>query len=564
MQRKHLAAFVLLTLLPLLRVAATYRVFSRTIDEAAHVEAGIEWLTKTTYARDAEHPPLARAVEALASRVPGIDADEVIRGRAGNLVFLLIALVVVAMWTSRLFGTRTALMALALFGASPPVLAHAGLATTDCAAMAMTLLALYRFDLWLDTPSWRNAFLCAIAIGLGALAKFSFVIFFPSGAIALLLMRWTRPRWQHVPLIAFLPMLIVWAGYKFDVGTLNDTRLKVLPPESPRRIAASYDKASGYEWVRPDLVERARRDCGDAAKAGITGIDFVDWAKHAGYPSPKAGRMGRDTMAGASALHRRAVDRLLEPFRAAAHRLALAAIPAPLFFGGIEIVRHHSEAGHPAFFLGRTGDRGWWFYFPLIYYFKTPLAFVILSIAGVVLLLEHRCGVALAPLAMLILPMLSGINIGVRHILPLYPFLAICAAYAAMRLRWLAVILLLWYFAATTLAHPDYLAYFNETAGAHPERIAVDSNVDWGQDLARLARTIERDHLDPIHVALFGDWSRYIKTAQPLAPNERVTGWVALSETTLRWKDGAGYRWLEAYTPVRRVGKSIRLYYIAR
>jgi 4-amino-4-deoxy-L-arabinose transferase-like glycosyltransferase len=109
-------AFVLLTLLPLARVAATWHVFSRTVDEPAHVGAGREWLEKGTYQRDVEHPPLARVLEAIASRLGG-GGDEVIRARAGNLPFLLIALIVVAMWTARLFGNAAALIALALFGA---------------------------------------------------------------------------------------------------------------------------------------------------------------------------------------------------------------------------------------------------------------------------------------------------------------------------------------------------------------------------------------------------------------------------------------------------------------
>ena len=67
-------AFVLLTLLPLARVAATWHVFSRTIDEPAHVGAGREWLEKGTYQRDVEHPPLARVLEAIAgARVEAIE-----------------------------------------------------------------------------------------------------------------------------------------------------------------------------------------------------------------------------------------------------------------------------------------------------------------------------------------------------------------------------------------------------------------------------------------------------------------------------------------------------------
>jgi 4-amino-4-deoxy-L-arabinose transferase-like glycosyltransferase len=588
-------AFVLLTLLPLARVAATWHVFSRTVDEPAHVGAGREWLEKGTYQRDVEHPPLARVLEAIASRLGGGGGDEVIRARAGNLPFLLIALIVVAMWTARLFGNAAALIALALFGALPPVLAHAGLATTDCAAMAMTALALYRFAIWLDEPSWRNAIFCGIAIGLGLIAKFSFVVYFPIGALAFVgSAQWAVRRAQRsqlptahralyirqIPAVIAVAALLVWAGYRFSAGTLDDARLQVLPHDAMPYLVASYSKVPGYEWVRADHIAWCRRYCGKAARHGVTSIDFADWAKAAGYPSPLAGRLGRDTMAGAPPIHRRDIDKVLEPVRAAEHRFAQrAVIPAPLFFAGIERVEYHSQTGHPAFLLGKRSGHGWWYYFPVVFFFKTPLPFFILCIAGVVMLLHggqapspvpEARGVALAPLLMLIPAMASGINIGLRHILPIYPLLAICAAYAAItmwrhaRLRWVLAVLLLWYFAGTAIAHPDYLPYFNELAGEHPEHIAVDSNLDWGQDLKRLGDVVVREHIDPLHVAAFGDWGRYCVAAEELKPNQCVTGWVALSETVLRWPEGEGYEWLEAYRPVKRIGKSIRLYYIAQ
>jgi hypothetical protein len=363
--------------------------------------------------------------------------------------------------------------------------------------------------------------------------------------------------------------LFIWAGYRFSAGTLDDARLQVLPHDSMPYLVASYSRVPGYEWVRADHIEWCRRFCGKAARHGVTNIDFADWAKAAGYPSPRAGRMGRDTMAGAPPIHRRAIDKVLDPVRAMEHRFAhRALIPAPLFFAGIERVEYHARTGHPAFLLGMKSDHGWWYYFPVLLFFKTPLPFLLLCIAGVVMLLPR--GVALAPLLMLIPAMASGINIGLRHILPIYPLLAICAAYAAItmwqraRLRWLLAALLVWYFAGTALAHPDYLPYFNELAGEHPERIAVDSNLDWGQDLKRLGDVVVREHIDPLHVAAFGDWGRYCVAANELKPKQRVTGWVALSETKLRWPEGEGYEWLEAHRPVKRIGKSIRLYYIAR
>jgi hypothetical protein len=179
-------------------------------------------------------------------------------------------------------------------------------------------------------------------------------------------------------------------------------------------------------------------------------------------------------------------------------------------------------------------------------------------------------GLALAPLVMLVPPMASSINIGVRHILPIYPFLAICAGYAIVRIwawrRAVAVALLAWHFIAGAIAHPDYLAYFNETA-RHPERIALDSNLDWGQDLARLAALVRREKIPHVFMAYFGhaDWRRHGISGDDLPANTPVHGWVAISEMKLAvlGADGAGngYEWLQG-RPYRRVGDSIRLYYV--
>jgi len=587
------ALFVVLALILLIRVASTFRVFSATIDEPGHISAGMEWLVQGTFNRDPEHPPLARVMFGLWPFLEGardIDANVLLArhdryrhnlatSRAGNLLFLAMAMAVVALWSNRLFGWQTAALALALFGALPPVLAHAGLATTDAAAMATTALALFLFSEWLDRPVWANALLLGVAIGLGCLAKFSFLLFFPTGAIALAAARRSLPRFPRLMVTVPLAALIVWGGYRFSVGTIKEAYSHVVGNEQAQAAATRYAAVPGYQWVTSDHVLRYQTYAGKAALRDITGIDFVDWAKAAGYPSPNARRSGRDTMAGAPPVDRDPDSLIPRPVRLVLDRLsATVPVPAPMFFVGLDWVRRHSGRGHAAFLLGRYRYEGWWYYFPVVWFFKTPVAFVILSLAGIALMIWRGSGavrgVAIAPLAMLVPAMTAGINIGLRHILPLYPLLAICAAYAATNwwrhnaLRWVVAILLGWYFVATAIAHPDYLAYFNELAGAHPEEIATDSNLDWGQDIQRLNDFVRREKIEHIHVAVFGNWGRFSMPAEPLVRGTPATGWIAVSEVELklggRNDRGEGYEWLRAYKPVRRIGKSIRVYYIPR
>ena len=122
---------------------------------------------------------------------------------------------------------------------------------------------------------------------------------------------------------------------------------------------------------------------------------------------------------------------------------------------------------------------------------------------------------------------------------------------------------ILWQLSPLWRAYPDYLPYFNETA-AHPERVLVDSDLDWGQDLHRLELRVAQLHIGHLSLAYRGsaDLRREpLPQVHILGPRERVTGWVALSELA-RTRNLSDYAWLDAYRPIERVGKTIDLYYI--
>jgi len=507
-------AVIALIAIPLLRIIATYAVFSQTSDEPIHIATGLEWLTTGNYDLDVEHPPLARIAFGIDSALHGAKLGSgstveignallarngryfrnLAAARAGNLPFFLLALAIVGLWTRRLFGDAAALVALALFGALPPILGHAGLATTDMAAAATTVSALYFFARWLELASGRNALLLAFACGLGLLAKFSFVVFFPAAAIVMVIVhlafhrdRGSLVRVAQAAAGALLAFVMVWTAYKFSVGVFD-----VGMRPSWQRIASQYR------------------------------------------------------------------------------------IPAPQFFAGLHYIHRHSVAGHWGYLFGEFRRHGWWYYFPVLIFFKTPLAFLVAAAIGIVRMLQSRSseaiGAALAPMAMLVPAMTTGINIGIRHVLPVFPFLAICAACGVIALwrssRAAVIVLLAWYFVASALAHPDYMSYFNEAAAGHPERIAADSNLDWGQDLLRLAGEVRRERIDHLYVAYFGtaEWQRFVPQGEELPPLTPVHGWVAISENErlFLWQtaDQAPYAWLRVYKPVRRVGTSIWLYRI--
>ena len=91
--------------------------------------------------------------------------------------------------------------------------------------------------------------------------------------------------------------------------------------------------------------------------------------------------------------------------------------------------------------------------------------------------------------------MFSRVNIGTRHVLPVYFGFSMAAALCSWELLkkvpkarwagWAVGVPLVWMLVSSALSHPDYVPYFNAFAGGEPEKILVDSDLGWGQGLVR-------------------------------------------------------------------------------
>lgn len=233
---------------------------------------------------------------------------------------------------------------------------------------------------------------------------------------------------------------------------------------------------------------------------------------------------------------------------------------------GINDLRAHNAQGHPSYLFGEVSQNGWWYYFPVALWFKTALPTILALSFGI---RKRTAPLAIAFTAILVLAMLSRISIGVRHVLPLYPLMAILAAYGVTRVRReIAVAIVVAQLATFALADPDHLAYFNLTAGRDPSRILLDSNLDWGQDLLRFEKECARLKIDRLSIAYFGSadlTKHHLPRLARLQPFQPTTGWIAISEMHLkdlgaRKRPRGAYDWLERYEPAERVGKSILLY----
>ena len=174
----------------------------------------------------------------------------------------------------------------------------------------------------------------------------------------------------------------------------------------------------------------------------------------------------------------------------------------------------------------------------------------------------------------------SKINLGVRHILPVYGLLAIPAGLAAARLiesarrapRIAGGFLLLLELAVSIGAHPDYIAYFNRLAGSRPDLVRIDSDLDWGQSFEEVARRLQQLGItEPVGIDLFGcvDPSRHgLANVYPASPWRPSNGWIAVSATEkyIPWEPRAGkhvppWSWLDRYKPVEEIGGGAVLLY---
>jgi hypothetical protein len=263
--------------------------------------------------------------------------------------------------------------------------------------------------------------------------------------------------------------------------------------------------------------------------------------------------------------------------------------PEALLYGFLRFFK--AQETRPAFLLGEVSDEGWWYYFPVTFALKTPIPLLILVVAAAVLAIRGRASPGdpylwLPPVLYMLLVMTRSLNIGHRHLLPIYPYLFVLAARAAalglanarLAVRTLCAALLIWYGVGTLCMHPHYLAYFNEIAGGprNGYRWLVDSNLDWGQDLKGLKAWMDDHHVAEIKLSYFGtaDPDYYGIRCQRLpgrlrpprlASRIQAGDWVAISATNLQavYLQGDARRLMERFREepaADQVGYSILLY----
>lgn len=193
-------------------------------------------------------------------------------------------------------------------------------------------------------------------------------------------------------------------------------------------------------------------------------------------------------------------------------------IPGYYFFRGFHLLYRFGHGGHLTYFLGQIRFHATPLYFPVAFMVKMPIATLVMCAWAAVLVWSRRVAldrglVSLVAAAGLIFAMgiASPLNIGFRHVMPMFPFLFIfCGAVIASsagRLRTAVAGVLIVLLAAESLAYtPNFVPFFNLAAGGPRagHRYLLDSNLDWGQDLNRLASWVARNRPRQLCLSYFG------------------------------------------------------------
>jgi hypothetical protein len=473
MQRKHwiVGAMWLLLLVLITEVGLSTRRESPSWDEGDHIYSGYMNWKHGEYSLNPEHPPLVKLVATL----PLLPLDLKIAPREGRyfkseayfggrellfrndpkyggkysadtllfrihmtvLVFAAALAVLLFLAASEMLGSAAGLIAMALFVFDPTVLTNAPFVTTDMGAAFGLFAAVYTFYRFVKVMVWQRALLCGLAIGLALAAKHSAVLLLP---ILLLLAagdiagRWKTER--------------IWPG-RYTA--------RLLTSMAAIAACALFVLWSFYSFrfaMHP------------------TGVEMP----------PLAGQM-----APLSASMRAAIS-FCDHFHL---------LPESYLYGFIDVQR--VGLWMPTYIFGKLYAHGQWFYFPAILSLKWSigvlglLALAIYAFAtGKVRRPREVFFLALPALFYLTMAMAGPLNIGVRHVLPIFPFtFALAGGGAAWLVRqrraWIYPVaaLLLWHAIDSIRMFPNYMPYANALWGgpAKTHLYFSDSATEWGQEL---------------------------------------------------------------------------------
>ncbi len=578
---------------------------SAIMDELAHIPAGYSYVYKGQMSLNQEHPPLVKSLAGFFLLPTKINFPEnspywknkvnaqwdfgyeflynsnnnpdkiIFIARIAPIILSVLFLLFVFYSTKKLFGRKTAFLALLFLAFSPTIIAHSKYVATDIAAAFGFFSAVLAFLLFLKNPNFKFTILASFVLGSALLTKFStfFLIpFFLVLAVFWILFNKNIDKINIIKktgvifLLSFV--LVVWPFYYLNIYNYKkgpesyEKKQEILQAKTCKEIENKYPK-SQFKDTACILKNNPFK------KASSLVINTSD-------------------------------NPVLRPFSQ--------------YFLGLLMNLQRSMQGSKTYFFQKVyeGSNPW--YFPFLYAVKETLAFHILTLISIVWFFKNKkkqifskefiknnfIGLSffIFILAYLSLSIKSNLNIGIRHLLPIYPFVTVLVAvgiknwlfktpdflfsFDAVTFKKIFIfwknqllkiiaffILILWHIISSISSYPNFLPYTNELIkDKNIHKYVSDSNVDWGQSLKYLAKYTEKNNIKKITVHYFGGGSPkyYLKEKyQPYQKGKMPKGWFAVSAyyaTLMQASQDPEENWINNYLPEKIIGNSIFLYYI--
>ena len=609
MNRYSFGTFIILAVASIIAIASAWH-DSPIVDEIPHIGAGYSYVADQTYQFNPEHPPLAKDLAGLAMIPLGINPTFLANYNTAHLgivndqwnfgrtliyhseidpitivhfaklpliLFFLFSGWLIYVWARRTYNSRAALLAVFLFAFCPTIIAHSRFVTTDVPALFGVLLAAYFFVRYLKEQSRINFWLASVSFGVALLTKFSTFLLIPYFLILAIIWAWSNHQTFFGPAIRLITrsVLVMTAGFIIIVGPIYQLHVFNYPPAQQKNDTETILKnypipaiASVIIWASDKPVFRP----------------YAQWSL------------------------------------------------------GMAMVFQRAEGGNRTYYLGQLSSTSFKSYFPVVYALKEPIPFLMLLLSAIWLgwrtwrngcePFKNKIRNHFPAFAMLLWIFIyvatsinANLNIGIRHLIPIYGFIFILVAgqieQAVQNVKikmqndneksknnptpkfliliFAFSILLIWYLAEFISVYPSYLTYFNEFALLRPSwasdgqaggpagghNYVVDSNLDWGQDLWRLGDFVKQNNIQKIYLDYFG-WAEQtfylgnsfqwmhagdFTSAEQFLKENPAGGWLGISASYYQEANvgpAKPYGWLKNIKPETVIGNSIFVYHITR
>lgn len=527
---------------------------SQAWDEHLELASGYTYLKTGEYRLIVEHPPLSRIIQALpllflGASLPASDpslqkkdplafsseflyhnrvpADTMLFAARLMSILMTVCLgLAMAVWTRMRFGPGIALFALLLYCFDPTVIANGRYIKHDIPVALFVLLACAAWGAFLCENRIVPLVLAGVFAGLAVVTKFVALFLLPVYILLYLIRRWQQREGLSAShfigsfaVVGAITFLIVVVTYAPQIGMVKPI-------------------------FRGERLEHGRvKMLRDINQSGLVAKAFA-WT---------GGRLG---------------------------------FQAHPFLEGLAVFARHAGSGQEGYLLGTISKTGWWYYFPVAFAVKTPTATLLALLAAIMLAwgrlrlraIAFDWYVLLIPIAIYVgASMATKVDIGIRHLLPIYPLLFIAISAAVVGSEWkykyvAVAVLSAGLIIESVSIYPHYLAFFNVVAGGPRQgpRYLLDSNIDWGQDAKNLKDYMVAHRIPRICSCYFGnaDLSYYgieqdeVPATWEAAERAKVDCVAAVSVTPLYdlYVEPGRFVWLRSRKPTDMVGYSIYIY----